>query len=255
MFDIPLLEPKRLTSNGVKKLVMEGVRLVKETRDELNLPLFNTIEQTAKRMKKGKFRAEQFSSRRLSQYVYVKAYGYFKAPSTIVLDEELPLEGEPYNQPMVGTTASYYCAVHEIIHADDYTNENRLIEETLGHIKHKHAGELDEASKVLAHHSRGRWGKNRREVNHTWAYQYVDSATHYRTYLVLRHKEFPKVDNVWVNLYNSIFSPRLFTTIENTKGINYTSALLSEQIGETCIVEIAKEHEEISRRRARSYTV
>ena len=89
----------------------------------------------------------------------------------------------------------------------------------------------------------------------TWAYQYADSATHYRTYLVLNHKKFPKIDNIWVSLYNSIFSPRLLTTIEKEKGLNYTANLLSEGIGKVCIVEIAKEFEEISHKKAGTYTV
>jgi hypothetical protein len=71
---------------------------------------------------------------------------------------------------------------------------------------------------------------------------------------VLKHKEFPKVDNIWINLYNSIFSPRLFTTLEKTKGLEYTARILSEQIGKSCIVEIAKEYEEISQRKVRRYT-
>lgn len=48
--------------------------------------------------------------------------------------------------------------------------------------------------------------------------QYADSATHYRAYLILNHKKFPKLDDIWVGLYNSIFSPRLFTTLEGEEG-------------------------------------
>ena len=46
----------------------------------------------------------------------------------------------------------------------------------------------------------------------------------------------------------------LLKTIESAKGLQYTSNLLTEKIGKTCIVEIVKEYEEISQRKMRSYT-
>jgi hypothetical protein len=253
--NIELLEQKRLSSANVKNLVFKGVKLVKETRDELDVPLFRTIDDTGKRLQNGVFRARTFRPRRVSRYAYAKAYGYFKAPSTIVLDADLPLEGRLFNQPELATTATYYCAVHEVIHADDYTDHNRIVNETLHHIKTQHERELTEVSRILSRHSRGRWGTTHNEVVNTWTYQYVDSATHYRTYLVLRHKRFPKIDTIWVNLYNSIFSPRLFTTLEHAKGLEYTARFMSERIGKTCIVELVKEYEAISQRNVRTYTV
>jgi hypothetical protein len=160
-----------------------------------------------------------------------------------------------FNQPELATTATYYCAVHEVIHADDYTDNNRIVHKTLQHIKRKHKNELSEASGILSRHSQGRRGKNNRQIMNTWTYQYVDSATHYRTYLVLKHKKFLKIDTIWVSLYNSIFSPRLFTTLEKTKGLQYTANLLSKKIGETCIIETVKEYEEASQRNVRRYAV
>lgn len=255
MRNIELLELKRLSSANVKDLVFQGVRLVKETRDELDVPIFQTIEDTGKRLQNGTFRARTFRPRRVSRNVYAKAYGYFKAPSTIVLDADLPFEGSLFNQPELATTATYYCAVHEVIHADDYTDNNRIVHETLHHIKTQHEHELSEASRILSRYSRGRWGTTHDEVLNTWTYQYIDSATHYRTYLVLKHKQFPKIDTIWVNLYNSIFSPRLFTTLEHAKGLDYTTHFLSDQIGKTCIVELVKEYEAVSQRDVRMYTV
>jgi hypothetical protein len=253
--DIELLKQKKLSSDNVKDLVLTGVNLVQETRDELDVPLFRTIEDTGKRLQNGVFRARKFRLRSISRYAYAKAYGYFRVPSTIVLDEDLPLEGRLFNQPELATTATYYCAVHEVIHADDYTDNNRIVHETLQHITTQHENELTEASRILSRYSRGRWGRTTKEIVNTWAYQYVDSTTHYRTYLVLKHKRFPKIDTIWVSLYNSIFSPRLFTTIEHAKGLSYTAYLLSEQIGKTCIVELVKEYEAASQRNVRTYTV
>jgi hypothetical protein len=62
------------------------------------------------------------------------------------------------------------------------------------------------------------------------------------------------VDTVWVSLYNSIFSPRLWTTLEEARGLDYTARLLSDRIGEVCIVEIAKEYDAIGQQRLRQYT-
>jgi len=253
--NIEVLKQKILSSENVKDLVLLGVTLVQDTRNELDLPLFRTIEDTGNRLKNGVYRARKFRLQPLSRYAYAKAYGFFKAPSTIVLDEDLPLEGRLFNQPELATTATYYCAVHEVIHADDYTDNNRIVTETLHHINTQHVNELAEASSRLSRHVRSRWGRTIKEIVNTWAYQYVDSATHYRTYLVLKHKQFPKIDTVWVSLYNSIFSPRLFTTLENTKGLYHTAQLLSDQMGRTCIVELVKEHEEASQRNVRTYTV
>ncbi len=250
-----MINQEKLTSDRVRRIVLRSLDLIKETRDELDLPLFRRIEETGKRLENGIFRAEKFPFHLLSHSVYAKAYGYFKSPSTIVLDETLPLSGKIFNQTLLATTATYYCATHEVIHADDYTDNNRIIKETLHHIKKKHKNKLAEASAILSRHSRSRWKGSQEEVMNTWAYQYADSSTHYRTYLVLNHKKFPKIDNIWVSLYNSIFSPRLFTAIEAGKGIQYTANLLSEQIGKICVVELAKEFEEISRKKAGLYTV
>jgi hypothetical protein len=250
-----IIEQKKLSSDTVRRLVLKSVELVRETRDDLNLPLFKQIEKTGERLKHGIFRAESFLLRWLSHFVYAKAYGYFKSPSTIVLDEDLSSSGKLFNQPLLATTATYYCAVHEVIHADDYTDNNKIIRETLRHIERKHMDKLAEASSILSRHSRRTRRRGQRVVMKTWAYQYVDSATHYRAYLVLKHKKFPKIDNIWVSLYNSIFSPTLFTTIEKEKGLQYTVNLLSEQIGRMCIVEIVKEFEKISQKKARAYTV
>jgi hypothetical protein len=239
MVDIELLKPIMLTSDGVKNLVLQSVKLIEETRNELNLSLFRRIDETRSRLNYGTFRAEKFPLHRLSHYIYAKAYGYFKPPSTIVLDKDLPLEGKIFNQSLLATTATYYCAVHEVIHADDYTDDNRILNETLKHIKTKHKNELTNASHILRRHPKDHAATSKKEIGTTWAYQYVDSATHYRTYLVLKHKRFPKIENIWVSLYNSIFSPRFFTTIEKAKGFRYMARLLSNKIGKTCIVEIA----------------
>lgn len=92
----------------------------------------------------------------------------------------------------------------------------------------------------MSKHSRGIWGGSREAAIGTRAYQYTDSATHYRAYLVLHHKKFPKIDDIWVSLCNSIFSPRLFTTTEKEKGLSYT-ANLSEMMGKICVVEVSQD--------------
>jgi hypothetical protein len=251
---VELVQQEKLTPDRVKMLVLRSAALIRETRDELNLPLFRRIEDTQRRLEHGTFRAEPFPVHRLSHFAYAKVYGYFRKPSTIVLEEALPLSGKLFDQPLLATTATYYCATHEVIHADDYTNNNGIIKNTLRHIRRKHKDELAEASEILSKHSKVRWTGSENAIINTWTYQFADAATHYRTFLVLKHKKFPKIDNIWVSLYNSIFSPSLFTTIEDAKGLQYTTSLLSKHMGKICIIEIVKMFEAISRKKTDLYT-
>jgi len=89
--EVETIKQEKLTSDRVKGLVLRSIQLIRESRNELNLPLFRRIEETGERLRKGTFRVEKFPLHRLSHTVYAKAYGYFKSPSTIVLDENLPL--------------------------------------------------------------------------------------------------------------------------------------------------------------------
>jgi hypothetical protein len=251
---IEILPLKRLTDADVRQLVLKSIELVQSTRDDLDLPLFTRIEETSERLQHGELKAGTFRIRR-SGNVISKTYGYFKAPSTIVLDENLLLEGQRFHQAELATTATYYSAVHEVIHADDFTHGNRLTQETLQHIQRMHRDEIADVERILSKYTQGGWGRTPQAIINTWAYQYIDSATHYRTYVVLKHHHFPELDTVWVSLYNSIFSPRLLTTLEDEKGLHYTASLLSEHIGETCIVEIAREYDAIGHARLRQYTV
>ena len=105
-----------------------------------------------------------------------------------------------------------------------------------------------EVEQILSKYARGGWGRTPDAIINTWAYQYIDSATHYRTYVVLKQHRFPELDTVWVSLYNLIFSPRLVTTLEDERGLHYTASLLSKHIGEVCIVEIAREYDVIGQK-------
>jgi hypothetical protein len=251
---VELVQQDKLTPDRVKMLVLKSAALIRETRDELNLPLFRKIEDTTRRLTHGTFRVKTFPVHRLSHFVHTKVYGYFQKPATIVLDEALPLSGKLFNQPLLSTTATYYCATHEVIHADDYTDNNRIVKDTRHHIEKEHKDELAEAATILSQYSKVSWTGRERDIINTWTYQFVDAATHYRTYLVLKHKEFPKIDNIWVSLYNSIFSPSLFTTIEDAQGLTYTSSILSERVGKICILEIAKIFEATSGKKTALYT-
>ena len=54
-----------------------------------------------------------------------------------------------------------------------------------------------------------------------WAIQYVDMLTHYRAYLVLRHKRFPRLDFLWNLMQNDFFPPSILTRIERDKNTRY----------------------------------
>ena len=56
---VEILKQEKLTSDNIRKLVLHSADLIRETRDELNLPLFKGIKETKKRLEDGIFRAEK----------------------------------------------------------------------------------------------------------------------------------------------------------------------------------------------------
>jgi hypothetical protein len=88
-----------------------------------------------------------------------------------------------------------------------------------------------------------------------WAVQYVDMVTHYRSYVVLRHHRYPKLDQIWSRLRNDYFPPNLLTNIEVTKGVDYVFSLFTERIGEYCLIEALDEYQKLKEKQSASYMV
>ena len=239
----------------MRRLVLDAIGLIKDVRGESGLPICLGIEETGSRLLNGVFRAEEISSERRANSFYALNYSYFEPPSTISLDKRRPFWDNPMDLPELVETATRYCAVHEVIHADDYREGNRIIKETMRHIGEAHEDKLKISLRLLKRSS-APWFINRKEtLMRMWAEQYADMITHYRTYLILRHKRFPKIDYLWACLNSDYFPPNLLTAIECEKGVDYVLKRITEDIGRYCLVEVLDEAEEISNKNAEKYTV
>lgn len=246
---------RELTSEDVRELVFKAVELVKEVRDGRRLPICLRIEETEKRLAGGIFKAEEIPYEKRANSFYALNYSYFEPPSTISLDRRRPFWDNPLDLPEMVETATHFCAVHEVIHADDYREGNRVVTETVRHIGEAHQDKLKTSIRLLKESGAPEFIKRRKTLMRIWARQYADMITHYRTYLILRQRRFPKIDYLWSCLYSNYFPPNILTAIEREKGVNYVLRRITEDIGNYCLIEALKESEEISKKNAERYTV
>jgi len=249
------VERHELTSRDVKRLVFEAIGLIKEVRGEFRLPIFSGVEETGQRLFKGVFRAEEIPFERRVNSFYALNYSYFEPPSTISLDRRRPFWDNSLDLPELVETATYYCAVHEVIHADNYREGNRVVEETMRHISEEHQDKLKTSIRLLKRSHAPSFIASKECLTRLWAEQYDDMVTHYKTYLILRQKRFPKLDYLWDCLYTDFFPPNLLTAIECEKGVDYVLKCVTEKVGQYCLVEALDEVEEIGKKRAEKYAV
>jgi len=242
-----------LTSNNVRKLVFEAIGMIEETQRELDLPLCPYLEETRERLRGGEFRAEPLPRERPG--AYAMDYGSFEPPSTIILDSRLPFCDSPLSIPQLPGTLARYCATHEVIHADDYTGGDRLFSATCNHILKDHRDELEKGMQVIEQKNGRDCIGGYEELAGLWAVQYVDMVTHYRAYVVLRHRRAPKLDMVWGGLRNLFFPPHLLTCIERQRGIDRVFDIITRRAGEYCLIDAMKEFKRISEKNMCMYTV
>jgi len=88
-----------------------------------------------------------------------------------------------------------------------------------------------------------------------WAIQYMDILTHYRSFVVLRHHKFPKLDLVWRQMQNDFFPPSMITTIEKEKNTQYIFDEIIGKAGEYCLIDAMMENQSIGEKNACKYTV
>lgn len=242
-----------LTSDDVRRLVFDAIQMIVDAQRELDLPICPHMEETRGRLRGGVFRAEPLLRNRKGSYAM--DFGSFEPPSTIVLDSRLPFCDSPLRIPQLPGTLALYCATHEVIHADDHTGGDRLLMETRRHILEDHVDKLEKGMRAVEREGgRGCIG-GYEELAGLWAMQYVDMVTHYRTYVVLRHEQLPKLDFVWSGLRDRFFPPNLLTRIERQRGVDYIFDIISGQAGEYCLIDALKESMSIGERNACRYTV
>ena len=244
-----------LASEDVRDLVFQAIKLIREVRDERGLPICLKIEETQEMFAQGTFKAEEIPYEKRANSFYALNYSYFEPPLTIGLDRRRPFWDKPLDLPKMIETATFFCVVHEVIHADDYRDGDQVIKETIKHIERAHQDKLKISIDFLKRNGAPDFLKRKKTLTSIWARQYSDMITHYRTYLILRHRHFPKIEYLWSCLYNDYFPPNIFTIIEREKGINYVIKRITEDLGNYCLIEALGEAEEISKKNAYKYTV
>ena len=255
LITIKALDCSELTSEDVRKLVFKAVDLIVEVRDETRLPLCPNVEETGKRLEKGTFKAEKMPYERRMKSFYAFTYSYFCPPSTISIDSRRPFWDKPLVFPEIVDTALQYCAVHEVIHAYDFGQGNRIVAETARHIEKAHPDKLKTSIALLRRSQAPNFLRHGENLVKIWSEQYADMVTHYRTYIILSHKQLPKVDYIWSWLGSHYFPPNLLTSIECGKGQEYVLKRITDGIGEYCLVEALGEVDQILESNSKRYTV
>jgi hypothetical protein len=244
---------KELTDSDVRQLIHDSLNLVSISQRKLNLPIMPNILETRLRLNGGIFKASYINNPKGQNYSM--DYGSFQPPSTIFLDKRLPSSDHPLDMPDFAETLTKYSAVHELIHADDHTGGDQLLLKTLKHILTSHEDKLEKSLHIIERDGGSEYITNYDDLASLWAIQYVDMVTHYRAYVVLRHKQYPKLDQIWSRLSTDYFPPNLLTCIEVTKGSGFVFSLFTEKIGEYCLIEALDDFSCIKEREAQSYTV
>jgi hypothetical protein len=182
-------------------------------------------------------------------------FGSFIPPDTIILDDDLPNSDYPLNIPELAKTLTYYSAVREVIHASDHIEGNSLLLKTRSHILQEHKDKLRKGMEVIEEQGGAKCINDYKDLSSFWALQYVDVVTHYKSYIVLRFKKFPKIEDIWSRLLEEPLPPNLLTCIERHKDMLYIFELFTEKKGRYCIIEAFQEYQEIKEKQVNSYTV
>jgi hypothetical protein len=129
------------------------------------------------------------------------------------------------------------------------------VEETRRHIIRDHGEKLEKGMEIIRAKDEGDCITDEVELASLWAMQYADLLTHYRSYVVMRHHEFPKLDIVWENMQEGLFPPYMITKIEKKKDTRYIFDKIISRIGSYCIIEAVDESIKLEERYACKYAV
>jgi hypothetical protein len=247
-----LLRRRELAPSDVRELVFEAIILVAETQRDLDLSLCQNIEKTWQILKDGKFRSVHLSQNRVG--AYQMAFGAYQPPSTIVMDSRIPFCDRPLNIPEVPHTLLRYTAVHEVLHVGDHLGGDTLYNGTKKHILSDHADRLERGMEFIEKEGSCDQISDRGNLASLWATQYVDMVTHYRTYVILRERGFPRLDLIWSKMQDGLFPPSMLTEIEREKGTRYVFESI-RQVGKYCLIDALMESSSIGDKAACKYAV
>ncbi|MBD3172070.1 hypothetical protein GF326_06325, partial [Candidatus Bathyarchaeota archaeon] len=210
---------KELTDGDVRKIVKDSLQLVSRTQRKLDLPIMSNLLKTSKRLKQGNFKAIYINNPKGKNYSM--DFGSFQPPDSIFLDKRLPSSDHPMHMPDFAETLTVYSAVHEIIHADDHIGGDKLLLATCRHILREHVDKLERSLQIIKKEGGHKVIKDYEDLASLWSIQYLDMVTHYKSYVVLRYMEYPKLDQIWSRLSQEYFPPNLLTCIEVSRGTDY----------------------------------
>jgi hypothetical protein len=244
---------RELSDGDVRRIVQESIKLINRTQKETRLPISPNLASTRHRLSKGELKAKYINKGK--NRAYAMDFGNFQPPNVIYLDKRLPSCDHPMNLPDFADTMIAYSGIHEVIHADDHTGGDKLLLATRKHILEAHVDKLEKSMEILMNDGGVPCIDGYADLASLWAVQYVDMVTHYRSYVVLRHMRYPKLDQIWSRLRNDYFPPNLLTNIEVTKGTEYVFSLFTEKLGKYCLIEALKEYNVLKEKVTASYMV
>ena len=243
---------KELSPSDVRELVFEAIVLVAETQRELDLSICPNIEMTWQILKDGRFMATHLAKDRVGSYHM--AFGSFEPPATIIMDSRIPFCDLPLNIPEVPHTLLRYTATHEVIHVDDHLGGDALYKGTKEHIISDHGDKLERGMEFITRESPCDQISDQSDLASLWATQYVDMVTHYRAYVTLRTRSFPRLDLIWSKMQDLLFPPRMLTEIERERGTRNVFESI-RHVGEYCLIDALTESSSIGDKAACKYTV
>ena len=236
----------------MRELVFEAIILVAETQCELDLSICPNIEKTFRILNKGEFKSLHLPKTRAE--TYQMEFGAFDPPATIIMDSRIPFCDRPLNIPEIPHTLLRYTAIHEVIHVDDHLGGDILFNGTRDHITSDHIDKLEKGMEFIEEKGHCDQICDKIDLATIWAIQYVDMVTHYRTYITLRRKGFPKLDLIWSKMQDGLFPPNTLTSIEREKGRNYVFESIQD-VGEYCLIDALMESSSIGDEAASKYAV
>jgi hypothetical protein len=182
------------------------------------------------------------------------AFGAFEPPATIIMDSRIPFCDQPLNIPEVPHTLLRYTATHEVIHVDDHLGGDALYHGTKKHILRDHVDKLERGMEFIVKEESCDQIGYQSDLAGLWAMQYVDMVTHYRAYVTLRAKSFPRLDLIWSKMQDMLFPPGMLTEIEREKGTRNVFESIRD-VGEYCLIDALMESSSIGDRAACKYAV
>lgn len=242
-----------LNSNDVQEIVIECIDRIENVQMALNLPICLNIEKTKEQLHEGFFKIESFIMRRTGRYRL--DYASFKPPSTIVLNSQILTCEKDLNTIGIYPSLVRYCITREVLKVDDYVGGNIMLNKTREHILRDHTDKLEKGMQIVIINEGEDYIKDLEDLAYLWANQYIEMVNNYKAYVVLRHHKLPKLNLIWNLLKDELFSPSIFTCLENHLGTSGVFNIITNMIGRYCLIEALNESKKILDENVSKYVI